>query len=297
MWRAGGREGILLATGGIAPPELHIHSATHRMTAPIPANDPTVVPARPFRERRTRRRRLHPALRSAIWLGVLAVVFVVTLFAYHTYRTAPRDARAITEREFQLSVLRPGERVVQTVSVFRRSPLDYYRATRGIVVLTDKRLLYLGLVPRDLVASPDAPSAFEQREFPIDTLHKISAGRTFLYLAHALVIHSPDGSVRLGVPADAWSQAEALTSMMEQRYEAVRAEGRRQTQLRAQTEQARKQAEVEARQARYHVVARGEALGSIARKYNVTPDYLQKLNNLPDARIRVGQRLMVKPQT
>jgi LysM repeat protein len=45
----------------------------------------------------------------------------------------------------------------------------------------------------------------------------------------------------------------------------------------------------------HHVVARGEALSTIARRYGRTVEELQEINALEGARIRVGQRLVVKP--
>jgi LysM repeat protein len=43
-----------------------------------------------------------------------------------------------------------------------------------------------------------------------------------------------------------------------------------------------------------HVVAKGETLWSIARKYNISVEELRKLNNLENNSIAVGQRLRVK---
>jgi LysM repeat protein len=44
-------------------------------------------------------------------------------------------------------------------------------------------------------------------------------------------------------------------------------------------------------------VQRGEALELIGRQYNVSIEQLQEWNSLPSPRIRVGQRLLVKPRT
>jgi hypothetical protein len=55
----------------------------------------------------------------------------------HAYRADPRDARVFAERELRLTVLRPNERVVASVSVWQRPLIDYFRATRGILVVTD----------------------------------------------------------------------------------------------------------------------------------------------------------------
>lgn len=44
----------------------------------------------------------------------------------------------------------------------------------------------------------------------------------------------------------------------------------------------------------YHVVARGETLFSLARRYETTVGEVQRLNGMPDASIRVGQRLRMR---
>jgi LysM repeat protein len=44
-------------------------------------------------------------------------------------------------------------------------------------------------------------------------------------------------------------------------------------------------------------VQRGEALASIARMFNTTPEALRSLNKIEGDRIRIGQVLIVKPFT
>lgn len=247
------------------------------------------------RSRRTNR--LPPAARYFLWFVLLAVVLTLVQFAIHTYRTEPRDARAFTERELRLTVLQPGERVRHLVSVFRRSPIDYYRATRGVLVLTDRRMVYLGLVPRDFVASPDAPPAFEQREFGIDTLVSVSPGRTFFFIARALEIDAPRGDVELGVPAESWASADALRRTLEREHKGIYAEGVRRAALRQSVAEATRLGQLDRKRTRHHMVSRNETLFSIARKYDTTPEELQRLNGLPTPRIKSGQRLVVRRGT
>ena len=243
------------------------------------------------------RRRLPPAARYFVWFLVLGLVVMLVQFAIHTYQTAPRDARVYTERELRLTVLKPNERVLHMVSVFRRSPLDYYRATRGVLVLTDQRMVYLGLVPRDFVASPDAPPAFEQREFGIDTLVNVRPSRTFFYIARALQIDAPQGGVDLGVPVDSWEAAEALRRTLEREHKGIFAEGARRGALRGALADAQRLAETDRRRERHHVVQRNETLFSIARKYETTPEAIQQMNGLPTPRIKAGQRLTVRAKS
>src|SRR4029077_8025548 len=105
--------------------------------------------------------------RYALIFGAVLVIAVIAQLIVHSARTDPRDTRTIAERELELNTLQPGERVVRSVSVFKRPAINYFRATRGLLVLTNRRLLYLGLEPRDLLAAPDLPPTFEERSFAI----------------------------------------------------------------------------------------------------------------------------------
>ena len=229
-------------------------------------------------------------------LGLLVIVLVVLVqFAVHVARTDPRDSRAIAERELQLNSLQPGEHVVRMVSVFKRPAINYFRATRGLLALTNQRLLYIGLEPRDLLAAPDLPPTFEERDFPIDTLVRISSGRTFFGIAKAVVITTPNEKLKLGVPSAAWPQANLLLVAINARRDRAIAMRAQQQKLLAQLEAERRAAEAERRKPKYYTVRRGDALGSIATIWNTTTDKLRELNHLPSNNIRVGQVLLVRP--
>jgi hypothetical protein len=249
------------------------------------------------RPRRGRRRRLHPWVRYFLPFAVLAVVLLAVQIAIHAFRTDPRDALALTQRELQLTVLRPEERVYGLVPAHHRSAVNYFRATRGILVLTDRRMVFLGLVPRDLVASPDVPAAFEQRDYPIDTLVRIHRTYAPLSFSRALEIDTPRGDQKLAVPGNAWDRAVALKRVFDWQHETLFEEGRRQANLRSAVGAANRAATVERKRPWYHLIRRGEALSSIAALYETTPEQLRALNKLVGDRIRAGDRLLVKPQT
>lgn len=242
-----------------------------------------------------RKRRVQPAALYTLVIVVLIIVAILVQFIVHTARTDPRDTRAIAERELQVNTLQPGEQVYRMVSVFKRPAIDYFRATRGLLVLTNKRLLYLGLEPRDLLAAPDLPPTFEERDFPIDTLVHVSSGRTFFGAAKAIIISTPNEKLKLGVPSSAWPQANLMIVSMQVRHDKAVAFSAQQRQLLAKAEAERRAAEAERRKAKYYTVRRGDALGSIATIWNTTPEKLQAWNKLPNNRIRVGQVLMVRP--
>lgn len=247
------------------------------------------------RRRKKRKRRMEPGVRYSLIFAALVLIAIVLQFAVHMARTDPRDTRAIAERELELNTLQPSEHVIRSVSVFKRPAINYFRATRGLLVLTNRRLLYLGLEPRDLLAAPDLPPTFEQRDFALDTLVRVSAGRTFFALAKAIVVETPNETLRLGVPSSAWPQADTIIVAMDARHDNAVAQGAEQKAFLAKAEAQRKAAEAARRQPKYYTVKRGDALANIAIIWNTTPDKLREWNRLPANTIRVGQKLMVRP--
>jgi hypothetical protein len=238
---------------------------------------------------------MQPATLYSLLFAIAIAVAVLAQFAVHMARTDPRDSRAIAERELEVNTLQPGERVYRMVSVFKRPAIDYFRATRGLLVLTSKRLLYLGVEPRDLLAAPDLPPTFEERDFPLDTTVRVSAGRTFFGIARAIVITTPDETLRLGVPSTAWPRADIMIVAMDVRHDRAIVASADQRKFLAKAEAQRKAAEAERRKAKFYTVRRGDAIGSIATQWNTTSDRLRGWNHLPNNNVRVGQVLMVRP--
>jgi hypothetical protein len=242
---------------------------------------------------RQRGRRLPRWARYTLWFMGMAGVVIGGQLALHLWRSDPRDHRAMTARELELTVIDTGEQVQAAVEAYRRSPLNYFRATRGTLLLTDRRMVFLGLVPRDFVSSPDAPPAFEQREFPVDTAVTIEPGRAAL-VARALVISTREGETKLGIARGDWEKADSMRRTFDWRHAALFAEGRRQKAIRELTVATREAADVERRRPRYHIIRRGEALASIASLYDTTPEELRALNRIEGNRIRIGDRMLVR---
>ena len=239
---------------------------------------------------------MRPALRFTTIGAGIVVVGLLAQFAIHTYRTEPRNTSAIAERELRLNTLAEGERVIRIVAVFQRPWIDYFRATRGLLVLTDRRLLFLGLEPRDLLGAGDSPPTFTEHDFQVDTVVQLHPGRTFFGIAKALVVDTPEGSYRYGVPSQAWGKASLLLHSVTARHERLMALGVKQAKQRAIIEAQRKVALQEAEKPKYYTVKRGDALSSIAARWNTTPDHLREWNRISGNKIRIGQSLLVKPQ-
>lgn len=296
------------------------HSSVPRVTdapTPIPAEgvwsgDPADLPnwdAMPRRNRRRKRRGHYPIwLKYFAWCLGLAALVTIAQIAYHAVRSDPRDPQLFAERQLRLSVLQPGEKVLASISVWQRPAIDYFRATRGLLVLTDApgdslrpiggRLIYLGLQPRDPMSPPDAPPTFDEREWRVDTLVRVQPTRTFLLLARALRITPPNESrLTLGMPTAATLKADSLRAKLEAKYTAIRAVGWERREIRRAASRDSAVAIWEGRREWYHTVRRGQALASVAKMYNTTPEQLRVINNIVGDRIRIGDAIKVKPWT
>ena len=284
---------------------------------PIPAEgswsgDPADLPnwdAMPRRNRRRKRRSHYPVwLKYLAWVVGLAVLVTAAQIAYHAVRSDPRDATLYATRQLRLSVMHPDERAVVMVKVSQRPAIDYFRATRGILVLTAApgdsvrpfggRIIYLGLQPRDPLSPPDAPPTFDEREWPVDTSVVVQPTRTFLLLARALKITAPhEPSLTLAVSTATPGSVDSLLAQLKMRYDSLRVVGHHRREVRRAEARARAAAIREGRREWYHTVQRGEALASIAKTFSTTPDSLRKWNNIEGNRIRIGEKLLVKPFT
>lgn len=263
------------------------------------SHDPDVQRATRAADRRPRTSgaRRRSSQRRRLITRVITLIAIALVFAYvvHALRADPRDARAIAERELRVNTLQPGEQVHRVVSVFKRSAISYFRATRGLLALTDRRLVYLGVEPRDLLAAPDLPPTFEQREFALDTSLHVTSGRTLLGLVRAIDIQTPSDHIKLGVPSSATASADLLISTLAARRDRAVAEAAQRGATLKEVAAERRAAEAQRRKPRYYTVQRGDALGGIATIWNTTTDRLRQWNHLSGNQIRAGQSLLVRP--
>ncbi len=284
--------------------------------APIPAEgvwsgDPADLPnwnSMPRRNRRRRRRGSYPIwIKYTSWCVGLAIIVSLAQIAFHAVRSDPRDAKVFAERELRGSALAPNEKILAEVSVWQRPAIDYFRATRGLLVLTDApgdsanpiggRLIYLGLQPRDPLSSPDAPPTFDERAWRVDTLASVTPTRTLFYLSRGMRIRTPTGTITVGVPSPASGDADKLLKALNAKYAQIRAVGWQRREQRRADERERLQRMAEGRNEWFHRVRSGDAISSIARMYNTTEDQIRSLNGIVGNKIKIGQKLMVKART
>ncbi|HEV8485045.1 MAG TPA: LysM peptidoglycan-binding domain-containing protein [Blastocatellia bacterium] len=229
-------------------------------------------------------------LKKAV-IGLAIVLVALLLFGYFFFMRhvdAPK-AWVAADRELQGGTLHYGEKVERKAKVFMRRPSDYYRGANGVLYATNDRLIFIGVAPGSKFESEDAPPVILTQEFPNDTLLTMRAGRLYFLTAHGVRVSHP--GVPRGDFAALGSQEPALDSLVDY-VNTVHEEQRRDAAY-----ERRLRAAVTAliNEPLYYTVKRGDALFSIARKFDTTPDSLRKWNQLEGDRVKISQKLLVKP--
>jgi hypothetical protein len=238
---------------------------------------------------RLARRRLRLVLRVAAWCAAVLCGFAALGFFLYTRRVDVRGARQSARQELAM-MLEPGERVEQVAFVAQRRWWDYFRETHGVLAATDRRLLFVGVPPKEVMSPESGPQVFEQRSFPYDRPLRVERGRVFVGTSPGMVLRGGAAKETFAVAAADRPGVDSVLAVV----------GRVQTAMREAAERERRAqiyASWIARQPLYHRVERGEALISIAVKYGVTPEQIRAWNGLGSDVVKAGQRLLVKPRT
>ena len=218
--------------------------------------------------------------------ALLAVAGIVGAAAIVPPIGARLTAREAAEREVQ-SQLAAGEYVVATAYASQRRWTDMWRESFGVVVATDRRLLYVGSPPTPLLRPiEDGPDERLVESYPYDAAFTLEPRSLFRGYGRGLVLRMPLREVDFIVDDAEWSKALAVSKASAAARAAVTREV---ADLEARNRPAAPPAAVYAT----HIVQRGETLTALARRFRTTPDVLRQLNQLPDDEIRSGQRLRV----
>src|SRR5690349_10741840 len=229
------------------------------------------------------------ALRVSAWGIVFALAVAIVGGLLFVHRGDAEGSARIANREVELMLDR-GETIDWRAPVMARHWWNYFRVTHGVLAATTRRLVYVGVPPEDILPREPEPQLLDESSFPYDRPIDIWRGRVFLGTLNGIVIRAPGQMRTFGVAASERTRLDSVLTLMSRSQKAIRDsdETERQTAL-AAAEAIRKPV--------YHVVERGEALELIARDFNVTIEQLQDWNDLESAKIRAGQRLLVKPRT
>jgi hypothetical protein len=230
-------------------------------------------------------------LRRAL-IGFLISILTLAVFGFLFFmrHVDARAAWATAAREVRGGTLHYGERVERFAKAFQRRPADYYRASNGLLVATSERLIFLGLAPSDKLDNSDAPATILQYEFPNDTLLRIEPARLYFLTAHGVRIsHGGREPVAIAAAPGEDAAFDSLVASVNRRIEGVKRAAAREQRIRAAVA-------AMLRQPIYYVVRRGDALSSIANRFGATADEIKAWNNLPSDRVKIGERLIVKPE-
>ena len=223
-------------------------------------------------------------------LGTAALVVVVAAVGYLFLmrQVDPEASWATARRELDSGFLHYGERILRVAHVYTRRPTDYFHAANGLLVATPDRLIFIGLEPRDKLAGADAPSAILTSEFTNDTLLSATTRRIYSLTAHGITLARGKHREEFAAAAGHEDELDSLAAF-------VVAGQRQQRAVAAQARALREQLAELLRQPLYYVVQRGDAISTIAARYNATPAQIQEWNKLPNDRVRIGAKLLVRP--
>jgi plasmid stabilization system protein ParE len=224
-------------------------------------------------------------------LGVALVLVSLLLFGYFFFMRHVDAPKAWTaaDRELRGGMLHYGEKVERRAKVFMRRPSDYYRGANGVLYATNDRLIFIGVAPGSKFESSDAPPMIVSQEFPNDTLLDLRGTRLYLLTAHGIRVSHP------GVPRGEFAASGGEEAALDSLTDYVNAIHASQRQAAASERRLREAVDALIKQPLYYTVKRGDALSLIATKFGATADQIRQWNQLEGDRVKIGQRLLVKP--
>jgi LysM repeat protein len=217
-------------------------------------------------------------------LGLLLLIAGVLAYLI-TLRPDVPAARRLAQSELQV-LLEPLERVESAAWARRREWWDGFRETYGILALTDRRVLFVGIPPRELATPERGPQQFVVMQVPRDVTVRVRKGRADLGSVPGVIVENDRGRLTF-----ASNDVTGVDSIM-----ADISRGKRSENASSELGKRTREYETEVSQrAVWHVVAAGDALASVATRYGTSEAQLTEWNRLTSTTIKIGQRLLVKP--
>lgn len=227
--------------------------------------------------------------KAVIGLGVVLIALLLFGYLFFMRHVDAPKAWAAADRELQGGMLNYDEKVERKTKVFIRRPTNYYRGDNGMLYATNERLIFIGVAPESKFESEDAPPVIISQEFPNDTLLTMRPGRLYLFTAHGVKVDHP------GTPPGEFAAIGGQEASLDSLVDYVNGIHAAQRKAAAEEKRLREAVAALIREPLYYTVRRGDALFSIARKFETTPDELKQWNNLQGDLVKIGQKLLVKP--
>src|SRR5687768_14842473 len=127
------------------------------------------LPLRPLPS--VRRRALH-----ALGYGVVGLIGVVIIGVLIELPFRNRGGAAQAASQYLRLMLDPGEVVQSEVTAVQRHWWDRFAETTGVFAATDRRLIFVGVAPRDLLEHEPGPPVLDVHTFSTDTVVTITQG-------------------------------------------------------------------------------------------------------------------------
>ena len=227
-----------------------------------------------------------------LFIGTMIVLISMVVLGYTILmrNVDARGAYAAAGRELRGGMLHYGEHVERWAKAFQRRSADYYRAGNGLLVATNDRVMFIGVAPSDNLENEDAPQRIVQYEFPNDTFLTLAPQRLYFLSATGVRISHPGmPSTTIAAARGEEAALDSLITYVSRKLAAQREAARRERKLRADVA-ALINAPI------YYTVKRGDALFSIAARFDATADQIRAWNNIVGDRVRIGDKLIVKPE-
>lgn len=234
------------------------------------------------------RRRVRAVLRTSAWLviGVAGLAGVALLLFLH--RGDAEGSARVANREID-ALLQAGEQIEGRVGVQQRQWYDLFRVTHGVLAATDRRLIYIGVRPEELLPREPEPVELDQWLIPFDRGISAWRGQAFFGTLPGVTVRSGEREESFGIAERDHTRLAAVLAVASGRQSELRAAA-------AAERQAVEAAAAASRRAVSHLVQLGEGLEEIARRYGTTADSLRRWNALPSDHITAGRRLVVKQE-
>ncbi len=245
--------------------------------------DAPTPPADPFsraRPTRTGRRLVWALSRASIVALVVTITAAATIISPIGTR---RIARETAEREID-ALLATDELVLARAYASQRRTSDLWRQSHGLLVATNRRVLYLGSPPITLLRPDEGgPTELYLEAWSFDATFTIDVDTSAS--PKRISLRTPTRTISWRIDDDEFAAADSVRLLAERarRLQSEEAERLGRTGTFTPTPD------------RYtaHVVRRGETLTSIARDYGTSIEIVRQLNRLASDNLRAGQRLRV----
>jgi nucleoid-associated protein YgaU len=179
------------------------------------------------------------------------------------------------------------EHVLARAFASQRRWTDMWRESFGVVVATDRRLLYVGAPPTPLLRPrDDGPLELLVESYRYDAAFTLEPRSIWRGRLRGLVLRTPSAQVNFIVDDREWGDAGRVATL-------AALARRSATRDAEQLDESERAPPPTAAVYVAYVVQRGETLTGIARRFRTSPEVLRQLNQLVRDDIVVGQRLRV----